>query len=63
MRAATGTLADLTEALNLALLELSAPVTPATGTLASATSQLNSLMAWSRIGLPVASGTDRKSVV
>ena len=57
MRAATGTLADLTEALNLALLELTAPITPATGTLASATSQLNALMAWSRISLPVASGT------
>lgn len=57
MRYTTGTLADLTEALNEALVELSAPISPADGTLASATSQLNALLVWSGVALSPADGT------
>lgn len=57
MRKATGTLADLTAALNDALVEMSAPIAPATGTLASATSQLNALLVWANSGLMPADGT------
>ena len=57
MRTTTGTLADLTTALNEAITELAAPVSPATGTLASATSQLNALLSWYMSGLPQADGT------
>jgi hypothetical protein len=63
MRFSTGTLADLTTALNAALVELSAPITPATGTLASATNKLNGLLVWHESTLPPASGTLASAVI
>jgi hypothetical protein len=57
MREADGTLADLTLALNEAIVELSAPVAQADGTLASATSQLNALLVWADSAVAPADGT------
>lgn len=57
MRYTTGTLSDLTAALNETITELSAPVSAATGTLASATSQTNALLAWLTYTVAVADGT------
>lgn len=63
MRLTIGTLADLTTALNAALVELSALITPATGTLASATATLNTLLVWRESALPQAGGTLAGAVV
>ena len=57
MREADGTLADLTLALNEAIVELAAPVTQADGSLASATSQLNALLVWADSAVAPADGT------
>ena len=57
MRATTGTLPDLTAALNEVLVELAAPISAATGTLESATAQLNALLTWRASAITQATGT------
>jgi len=58
MRATTGTLPDLTTALNAAIAEcINCGVNPAAGTLVSATAQLNALLTWSHFGIAAATGT------
>jgi hypothetical protein len=57
MRYTDGTLSDLTIALNDAITELEAPISPADGTLVSATAQLNALLTWAGSDLPAADGT------
>lgn len=57
MRRTTGTLSDLTTALNEAITELAAPGGQATGTLASATARLNALLMFESSELSQADGT------